>query len=189
MKKFLMSVSFASVLLATGGCIFTENPYVENAEFDLELPKLESKAPQKPIRLGVFKNLSGSDRRFMVRRGDGQVMSLEYQRWRLSPEIMLMRCMYGVFQIRGQEAIDSPQVSVVIYRFEFDDRDGKAHLAADFMLTTPNSSSLRSAPTVRVDVAVPVKGSGDPAAARAEAMSKCAELALSELAAGMAKLK
>ena len=186
MKKILMSAAFASVLLAAGGCIFTSNPYVENAEFDLELPKLEGKASPTPIRLGVFKNLSGSDRRFLVRRGDGQVVPLEYQRWRLSPELMLMRCLYGAFHIRGQEAIDLPQVSAIVYRFEFDERDGKAHFAADFMLTHP---SLHSAPTVRVDVAVPVQGSDDPAAARAAAMSKCAKLAIDELAAGVLKLK
>ena len=67
MKSVLMIAMLVSVLWWGGGCVFTPNAYVENAEFDLELPK---RIQSPPIRIGVFKNLSGSDRRFLLRRGE-----------------------------------------------------------------------------------------------------------------------
>lgn len=187
MKKVLMLAVVFSVSLWTGGCVFTSNDYVENAEFDLELPK---PVKSTEIRLGVFKNLSGSDRRFLMRRGDGQVVPLEYQRWRMSPELMLMRCMYGCFTICSVEADGAPQLGAVLYRFEFDERDDKAHLAVDFLvsdLRAPVSHPEVTAhpETVRCDVAVPVKASNDLAAARAAAMSECARLAIEKLSSAM----
>ena len=178
MKSVLMIAMLVSVLWWGGGCVFTPNAYVENAEFDLELPK---RIQSPPIRIGVFKNLSGSDRRFLLRRGDGQVVSLEYQRWRLSPELMLMRCMYGAFQVAAQESEEKVQVNAVIYRFEFDERGNAACLAADFVF--PGDPAGR--PAVRVDVSVPVGGSEDIGAARAAAMSGCARLAVEKLAGAL----
>ena len=180
LKKTLFAATLASLLLGTAGCIFTSNAYVENEEFDLELP--EKVAEVKPIRLGVFKNLSGSDRRFALRREDGQVVSLEYQRWRLSPELMLMRCMYGRFRIWDQESSAALLVSAVLYRFEFDEKENKACLAADFTIMKNQNESI---PAVRINVAVPVKDSGDQAAARAKAMSECAAQALDKLAGAL----
>lgn len=177
MKKSLSAVALLSLLLA-GGCVFTPNTYVENSEFDLKLPKQVKSAP---IRLGVFKNLSGADQRFMVRRGDGRVVSLEYQRWRLSPELMLMRCMYGAFNVAAQNADGVPQVNAVIYRFEFD--ENAARLAVDFTIAVASIAAV--GPTVRVNVAVPVKASGDSAAARAAAMSECVGLAVDKLAGAL----
>ena len=172
MKKILIA---AAALVFAGGCVFTPNAYVDNVEFDLELPR---SASPSPIRLGVFKNLSGSDRRFLMRRGDGQVLPLEYQRWRLSPELMLMRCMYGAFAVQGQESSDVPVVGAVVYRFEFDEREDSAIFSADFILTHFKDSAR----TVRIDVSAPVKKSDDPAAARAVAMSECAKQAMDKLA-------
>ena len=185
MKK-LSAIFLAALVLSGTGCVFSRNAYVENAEFDLELPKPVG----GKVRLGVFKNLSGSDRRVMMRRGDGQVVSLEYQRWRLSPELLFQRCVYGAFEVAADNAEEVSRLNAVIYRFEFDERDNRAHLAVDFMI--PDFRAPRSAApaaehdagrpiTVRADVAVPVKDSADLGAARAAAMSECARLAIEKL--------
>ena len=117
MMKKLLTVGLAALALLGSGCIFSRNDYVENAEFDLELPKRKS----GELRIGVFKNLSGSDRRFLMRRGDGQVVPLEYLRWRLSPELLLQRCIYGAFEVKADNAEKVSRLNAVIYRFEFDE--------------------------------------------------------------------
>jgi len=191
MKKFL-TVGLAVLALLGSGCIFSRNDYVENAEFDLELPKRQ----RGTLRIGVFKNLSGSDRRFLVRGGDGQVMPMEYQRWRLSPELLLQRCIYGAFEVKADNAAKTPRLNAVIYRFEFDKHDNKAHLAVDFMIpdfrapasAAPAHEHDQAHPyplTVNCDVAVPVGKGGDLSAARAAAMSECARLAVEKLSAAM----
>ena len=178
MKK-LFACGLAALSLLGAGCVFSRNDYVENAEFDLELPKQELNAPA--VRVGVFKNLSGSDRRIMVRRGDGQVVPLEYQRWRMSPELLLQRCIYGAFEVKADNAEKTSRLNAVIYRFEFDERDNKAHLSVDFTLVRHPEGSRQ----VRVDVAVPVRVSDDLGAARAAAMSECARIAVEKLSAAM----
>ena len=196
MMKKLLTVGLAALALLGAGCVFSRNDYVENAEFDLELPKRQCGV----LRLGVFKNLSGSDRRFLMRRGDGQVVPLEYLRWRLSPELLLQRCIYGAFEVKSDNAEKTSRLNAVIYRFEFDERDNKAHLAVDFQIpdfrapvSAEPASDYTSPVTVRVDVAVPVKADDDLGAARAAAMSECARLAVEKLSDAMndkrAKLK
>ena len=193
MIKQLLAVGLAALALLGSGCVFSRNDYVENAEFDLELPR---PVPGRKVRIGVFRNLSGSDRRVLVRRGDGQVVPLEYQRWRLSPELLLQRCIYGAFEVAPENAEEVSRLNATVYRFEFDERDNKAHLAVDFMIPdfrTPTSAAppeKRSAKdshplTVRADVAVPVKDSADLGAARAAAMSECARLAVEKLDSAM----
>ncbi|MBP5531587.1 MAG: hypothetical protein J6Y54_06135 [Lentisphaeria bacterium] len=188
MKKMLMC-GLAALSLLGAGCVFSRNDYVEIVEFDLELPKRAENAPA--VRIGVFKNLSGADRRFLLRQGDGQVVSLEYQRWRLAPELLLMRCIFGALDIGPDRDVKLPRLSAVIYRFEFDKRDEKAHLSVDFFMPDfrdPASAGKASQPhpvTIRCDAAVPVKKSGDMAAARAAAMSECARLAVEKLSAEM----
>lgn len=178
MMKKLLAAGLAALALSGAGCIFGGSDYVENTEFDLALPERKAECS---VRMGVFKNLSGSDRRFMMRRGDGQVVSLEYLRWRMSPELLLQRCMYAAFNI-VEEDDALPLLNATVYRFEFDEREKKAHLAVDFDLTRRADPR----PTVRVDVAVPVKeGSGDFGAARAAAMSECARMAVEKLAGAL----
>ena len=191
MKTLMLSMLAAAVLLGSG-CVFMQNSYVENEEFDLALPKRVAGA--KTLRMGVFRNLSGSDRRFLIRCGAGQVVPLEYQRWRLSPELLLQRCVYGAFDIAPDNDDARPRLNAVVYRFEFDERDNKACLAIDFLLPNFRNSesaiAARKQPgplTLRVDVAVPVKDSGDLGAARAVAMGECARLAVEKLAAEMGK--
>lgn len=182
MMKKLLAIGAAALMLLGSGCVFSRNDYVENAEFDLELPKRHV----EQFRVGVFRNLSGSDRRVLVRRGDGQVVPLEYQRWRLSPELLLQRCIYGAFDIVPDNVKDAPRLNAVVYRFEFDERDNKAHLAVDFQIPDfrdpASRETVRPSPiTIRVDVAVPVKDSDDLGAARAAAMSECARLAVEKI--------
>ena len=122
----------------------------------------------------MFKNLSCSDRRFLIRREDGQLSPLEYMRWRLAPELLLQRCMYGAFTVEPEGEMSAPLLSAVIYRFEFDERDRTARLGIDFTL---HGDRWR---TVRADFSEPVEqwGSG---ASRAAAMNKCVDRALAEL--------
>ena len=184
MIRKLFVAALAAASLFGSGCVFTRNDYVENVEFDLELPKF---APKRPVRMGVFRNLSGSDRRFMLRRGDGQVVSLEFQRWRMSPELLLQRCMYGAFDV-VEDASGVPQLNATIYRFEFDERDKKAHLAVDFWIPGLPGRAPGARPlTVRVDEAVALTPGDDLAAARAAAMSECARKAVEKLRAGMGR--
>ena len=183
----LATVSIALAALA-GGCLFGQNDYVENAEFDLALSKRMPVGV--PVRVGVFKNLSGSDRRFLIRRGDGQVVPLEYQRWRLAPELLFQRCMYAAFNIAPDNDDSRVRLNAVIYRFEFDEREKQACLAVDFMLTNSydaDAARPAAARAVRAEVAVPVKDSGDLGAARAAAMSECVRLAVEKLAKELAK--
>lgn len=185
MKRFGFAAFSLAVLALVGGCFFSRNDYVESEEFDLALPK---KAAGPALRVGVFKNLSGSDRRFLIRRGDGQVAALEYQRWRLSPELLLQRCVYGAFDIAPDNDDACPRLNAVVYRFEFDERGNKACLAVDFLLPGVAGAAPPNRPlAVRADVAVPVKDSGDLGAARAAAMSECARLAVEKIAAELKK--
>lgn len=186
MKKIGLAAISAVVAVLVGGCLFSQNTYIDSAEYDLALPK---RVFDEPVRIGVFKNLSGSDLRFLLRSGDGQVVPLEYCRWRLSPELLLQRCVYGAFNIAPDNDDARPRLNAVIYRFEFDERENKACLAVDFML--PNNGYGTRRPTlplaVRADVAVPVRDDGDLGAARAAAMSECVRLAVEKLAAELRK--
>ena len=156
-----------------GGCALTRNAYVENTEFDLELPPRLS--PASVLRVGAFKNLSGSDRRFMIRGKDGEICASEYLRWRMAPELMLQRCVYGAFTVQAGNDSAEPMLNAVIYCFEFDERDRSAHLGVDFSLTRSGDGR-----TVRAVVAEPV-GDWESGAARAAAMGRCVRRAFSEL--------
>jgi len=179
----MMKVSFVTVLCAAalwlcGGCVLMSNDYVESSDYDLTLPAPEKNTPC--IRIGVFKNLSGSDRRFLCRGQDGRMIPLEYQRWLLSPELMLQRCMYGAFCV-DPTADDGklPQVSCILFRFEFDEKERTARLSADFEIRRANGSR-----TLRVDFSSPVKGD-IAGGAGAMAMSECAKQAISALAGAL----
>ena len=177
MVKAVSALAVLLMLSLHSGCVFTPYTYVENSEFDLKLPAFDREASQ--IRLGVFKNLSGSDRRFLCRRPDGRMVSMEYQRWLLSPELLLQRCMYAAFAVdSGTAGGDSAaaQVSCVLYRFEFDERDNAAKLSADFVVLRGGTSRL-----VRVDASAPVQGSIVSGAAGAAARGECAAQAISRL--------
>ena len=170
--KQLMVLAVAAAALLVSGCVLMQNSYVDNSEFDLELARPGAAAPK--IRLGVFKNLSCSDRRFLVRMADGQLSVSEYMRWRLAPELLLQRSMYGAFAVEPEGEMSAPLLSAVIYRFEFDERDRSAHIGVDFTL---HRDRWR---TVRADFAEPVED-WESGAARAAAMNKCVRRAIAEL--------
>ena len=176
MRKLVLAVLAAGTLLGSG-CVFMQNSYVENAEFDLELPK--PAAPARRIRLGVFKNLSCSDRRFLTRGAEGELSPSEYLRWRMAPELLLQRCMYGAFTVESEGEAAAPLLNAVIYRFEFDARSRTAHLGVDFTLRRSGGGRV-----VRADVSEPV-AKWDSGAARAAAMNRCAARAVAELAGAL----
>lgn len=179
-SHWFLAAASVGMVFAVAGCIFSQNAYIENSEFDLALPAFDKSATQ--ITLGVFQNLSGSDRRYLRRRRDGQMVKEEYLRWLMAPELMLQRCMYGAFSVDPEGAADQlPRVSCHLYRFEFDDNTVAAKLSAEFFIEREGKRQV-----VRVDVSAPVNGelTGESGAA---AMNACAGRAFAELRKALKK--
>ena len=77
------------LVLGLGGCVLMGPSYTEPVDFDLGVPAAEAVRPAAlPIRFGVFRNLSGSNRGFLVRESGDRLSSDEYNRWLLSPELL-----------------------------------------------------------------------------------------------------
>ncbi len=133
MLKIMLSAAVALVLC---GCVFFQNSYVEPAEFDLLNSVPASSNPAAlPVHFGVFRNLSGADRRFLVRRSDGTISRDEYRRWLMEPELMLERCFNEQLSpAAGNDAAEAVTVSGVIYRFEFMLEPPQARFEARFKL-------------------------------------------------------
>lgn len=128
---FRLLFVFGFVMLV-GGCMLTGPSYTDPVDYDLGIPAADSvKFLPLPIRFGVFRNLSGSSRGFLVREGADRLASDEYNRWLLSPELLLQR------RIRTQlrDPIGTPlnvRLDASIYRFEFDRARHSANLSVEF---------------------------------------------------------
>ena len=177
-RMFLAAAAVGTVLAVTG-CIFSQNAYIESSEFDLSLPGFDKAAT--PVALGVFQNFSGSDRRYLCRRRDGQMVKEEYLRWLMAPELLLQRCMYGAFSVDPEGADKLPRVSCLLYRFEFDESAAAAKLSAEFFIERGKNRQV-----VRVDASEPVKGAltGESGAA---AMNACVDRAFVTLREALKK--
>lgn len=129
------------------------------------------------FELGTFRNLSGSDRRFLYRESDGKMFSDDYNRWLLSPDLMLERQLTRALspRERGPHRRKKRPVSAV----------GRNHLPLRIRPGTEKKAVLSVDYTVRVYVdrrpvrtenlnvstEQPIRGN-TPAAAAA-AMSEC----------------
>lgn len=60
----------ALLLPLMAGCALMSTSYVEPAEYDLSVP--EKPLPEVRFELGTFRNLSGSDRRFLYGKAMGK---------------------------------------------------------------------------------------------------------------------
>ena len=166
MKKILFFVFYCGVLLTGPGCFFGGSA-PETQVFDLAETAGKKMDLPCAVHFLFFRNLSGSDRRFLLRMPDGRVASDEFSRWLLDPELMLERFLRD--RIRGEGA--SPiRIRGVITRFEMDLKRHKALLAADFELRGNDRTVLVSCRSEKDFGAGPFG-----AAAAAKAMGACAE--------------
>ena len=109
--------------LLAAGCALFGTGYTEPNDFDLAAPSATDVAPTtEPVRFGVFRNLSGSDRRFLVRLEGDRMQTDEYNRWLLVPELLLERRFRAELPLPETFAADTPEIKLdcAIYRFEFD---------------------------------------------------------------------
>ena len=172
MKLHLTAMMIGAALLLTGGgCIFWQNSVRETAEFDPVSGDRGKEAPV-PVFYGVFRNVSGSGRRFMIRRENGQVGNDEYIRWLDSPELLMERAFFRWMPSPAAKSEEAStwRVSCTLTRFDFE--HGAAVAAADFELR--NSRTTR---VVHAEYRVPVAGDSPAAmtAAMRKAMEQCVE--------------
>ena len=179
MREFRLILAAAGVAVVVAGCVFSQNTYIENSDFDLTLPAFEKSAG--PMTLGVFQNLSGADSRYLCRHRDGRMIKQEYLRWLMAPELLLQRCMYGAFTIDpfGAEAL--PRIGCTIFRFEFDESTETAKFSAEFFIERKGNRQV-----IRVDESEPLKGELTGASG-AVAMSACVNRAVNELKGALKK--
>jgi len=166
MKKMLLFVFFCGILLAGPGCFFGGSA-PETQVFDLAETAGKKMDLPCAVHFLFFRNLSGSDRRFLLRMPDGRVVSAEFSRWLLDPELMLERFLRD--RIRG-EGPSQIRIRGVINRFEMDLKRHKALLAVDFELRTDDRTVLFPCRSEKDFGAGPFT-----AAAAAKAMGECAE--------------
>ncbi len=173
-------LSLFAVLMIGGGCVLFSEPYIEPAEYDLAAPGPEV-VPEPvavPVEFGVFRNLSGSDRRFLVRIDGDRLQSDEYNRWLLIPEQLIVRHLYEA--LPGSADCGTPvRINAVIYRFEFDRNRQEAVFCARFTLR-------RAATEVQVDTAVRTPMADASPEAAVAAMSSCLAKAAAELRTAIA---
>ena len=165
MKKLLLFPA-GILCLILSGCIFggaNSQPQI----FSLRVSAV--KGEKLPCRVGflLFRNLSGSDRRFLYRYENNQVSGHEFSRWLLDPELLLERFLRE--EIRG-DGNESVRVRGVITSFEFDVPEQLAVLSVDFTLYGGGIERPVSIRTVQ-KIASANNGTGLAAAA---AMEKCA---------------
>lgn len=172
MKKLLFSLFAGGMLLSLPGCIFGGTTRATRV---FDLAEKAKKQPPLPydIHFLFFRNLSGSDRRFLLRQPDNRMVADEFSRWLLDPELMLERFLRD--EVRGEGNV-SVRIRGVITRFEVDVKQHAAVLAMDFVLRIDDRYASISC---RAQKALP---KGDTtAAAAAQAMGECASAVAEQL--------
>jgi len=171
MRIHLATLIFGAALWLGGGCVFWQNTVRETQEYDPVSGERGADAPVA-ISYGVFRNVSGSSRRFMIRSKDGQIGHDEYIRWLNSPELLLERacCRWmpaGTTSLRSE---DVWLVDGILTRFDFE--RGEAVAAVDFDLRNREMDRV-----VHAEYRVPVNGDSPAAmtAAMTAAMKQCVE--------------
>ena len=164
----------ALLLPLMAGCALMSTSYVEPAEYDLSVP--EKPLPEVRFELGTFRNLSGSDRRFLYRESDGKMFSDDYNRWLLSPDLMLERQLHRALSPREEVRTGGRngrflRLSGTIYRCEFDRGQKKAVLYVDYTVRVYVDRRPVRTENLNVSTEQPIRGN-TPAAAVA-AMSEC----------------
>ena len=179
MNKLSLVLAALGVAAVVAGCVFSQNAYIENSDFDLALPAFDKSAGT--MTLGVFQNLSGADSRYLFRQRDGQLVKREYLRWVMAPELLLQRGMYGAFTVDPYGSEKLPRVGCTLFRFEFDESGAAAKFSAEFFIEREGKRQV-----VRVDESEPLKGELTGASGAA-AMSACVLRAMNELKGALKK--
>ena len=125
------------IVLSGSGCIFGGISN-EVRSYDLERDLKRESVLSCRINFALFRNLSGSDRRFLERHKAGRMQADEFNRWILDPELLLERYFRGNFRGTGKELV---RVRGVITSFEIDMERKEAVLEIDFMLFCDGRSS------------------------------------------------
>lgn len=118
-------------VLCNGCGMLSRAPYEKIELFDVGTPRPET--IMKSFSFGVFRNISGSDRRFMRFEGKNRVGFSETQRFLQAPEVMLERFL-------REALIPTPNQSVpvvidaVIRRIGFDVVEKRSVLSVEFSL-------------------------------------------------------
>ena len=171
MKSFWSAMILGAALLLGGGCIFWQNSVLETAEYDPVSGERGAEAA-KGVFYGIFRNVSGSDRRFMVRFEGGRIGYAEYTRWLNSPEFLMERafCYWMPVASVPADPAKGQQLNCTLNRFEFE--HGSAVLDADFDLRSPKGNRA-----IHTEYRIPVNGNSAAAmtAAMATAMKQCVE--------------
>ncbi len=178
-RKIWLSGLFLPVL---AGCALMSTSYVEPAEYDLAVKA----NPLSEVRfeVGSFRNLSGSDRRFLYREKGGRMVSDDYNRWLLSPDLLLQRQLQ---QTLSPEEVRSggrngmlARIGGTIYRFDFDSAARKAVLSVDYTVRifSPDRKMVGS-DSVTVTTEAEIQGNSPEAAAAA--MSDCVEQSIARV--------
>ena len=158
--------AFALLLPVLSGCFVTERPYTESRSYDVAFP---AESGKNAVTLKRIRNLSGADRRFLVKKGSAQASSDEYSRWQLSPDQLLERAFLEYFPAQDSRVT----ASVVLTRFECDADKKEVRLVWQVNLSGNGRSR-----EFRSSHAAAYTGSADDAA---QAMNKCIGEALSHL--------
>jgi len=154
------------------GCALMSSNYIEPKEYDLSVPA----EPLTGVRfeLGTFRNLSGSDRRFLYREKAERMLSDDYNRWLLMPDLMLERQLQKALFPRETRSDGGGLLlclSGTIYRFEFDRESKTAVLTVNYTIRIFNDRRLAGSVSLSVTTEKPIEG--DTPASAAAAMSEC----------------
>ncbi len=143
--KRIVTTMLATALLAAAGCALMGPEYVEPAEYDLaQPPAAESASLSAPVRFGVFRNVSGAVRRFLIRAEDDRMLTDEYNRWLVSPELLIERRLRAAMpdpeEIRRSG--ETVRLGGTVYRFELDRKRKLAVVGVDYSARLSDGASL-----------------------------------------------
>lgn len=134
----------AAALLAAAGCALMGPEYVEPAEYDLADPVEGARPMAAMVRFGVFRNVSGADRRFLIRAEDDRMLTDEYNRWLVSPELLIERRLRAAMpdpeEIRRSG--ETVRLGGTVYRFELDRKRKLAVVGVDYSARLSDGASL-----------------------------------------------
>lgn len=156
------------------GCALMSTNYIEPREYDLSVPA----EPLTDVRfeLTTFRNLSGSDRRFLYREKAERMLSDDYSRWLLTPDLMLERQLQKALFPRETRSNGNGlllRLGGTIYRFEFDRERKMAVLTVDYTVRIFVNRRPAGSGSLCVTTEKPIEG--DTPASAAAAMSGCVE--------------
>ena len=119
------------VLLLMCGCFWGGNS-PETRIYDLGSPAPLKRLPWQ-VNYHLLRNLSGADRRLLLRHADGEIRCDEFNRWLLDPELLLERYLRSSVSGSGVHAVS---VRGVLVAFETDLQRHEAVLKMDFTLVS-----------------------------------------------------